>query len=121
MPPVQSSRRRRDDRKADATTLDHIGRAIASAGSKVRIAGCRSRRERSSGSWQRGGMDSPTMEEGEDKEPTDMKNVSRLLKQLKVARGDEGKPRNGISDQNGHLTYAASEKQTHRTSRERLQ
>jgi len=116
--PVQSSRTRRDDRKADAATLDHIGRAIASAGSKVRIAGCRSRRERSSETWQRGGMDSPTMEEGEEKEPTDMKNVSSLLKQLKVARGDEGKPGNGISDQNGDLTYAASEKQTYRTSRE---
>ena len=64
-------------------------------------------------------MDSPTMEEGEDKEPTDMKNVSRLLKQLKVAREDEGKPGNGISDQNGDLTYAALEKQTYRTSRER--
>ena len=116
---VQSSRTRRDNRKADATTLDHIDRAIASVGSKVKIAGCRSRRERSSGTWQRGGMDSPTMEEGEEKEPTDMKNVSRLLKQLKVARGDEGKPGNGISDQNGDLTYAASEKQTYRTSRER--
>ena len=60
-------------------------------------------------------MDSPTMEEGVEKEPTDMKNVSRLLKQLKVARGDEGKPGNGI----GHLIYAASEKQTYRTSMER--
>ena len=48
-----------------------------------------------------------------------MKNVSRLLKQLKVARGNEGKPGNGILDQNGELTYAASEKQTYRTSRER--
>merc|ERR1719318_2388326 len=114
--PLQSSRTRRDDRKADATTLDHIDRAIASAG---RIAGCRTRKERSSGTWQRGGMDSPTMEEGVEKEPTDMKNVSRLLKQLKVARGDEGKPGNGISDQNGHLIYAASEKQTYRTSMER--
>jgi len=64
-------------------------------------------------------MDSPTMEEGEEKEPIDMKNVSRLLKQLKVARGDEGKPGIGISDQNGHLIYAASEKQTYRTSMER--
>jgi len=114
--PLQSSRTRRDDRKADATMLDHIDRAIASAG---RIAGCRTRKERSSGTWQRGGMDSPTMEEGVEKEPTDMKNVSRLLKQLKVARGDEGKPGNGISDQNGHLIYAASEKQTYRTSMER--
>ena len=64
-------------------------------------------------------MDSPTMEEGEEKEPTDMKNVSRLLKQLKVARGDEGEPGNGISDQNENLIYAASEKQTYRTSMER--
>ena len=64
-------------------------------------------------------MDSPTMEEGVEKEPTDMKNVSRLLKQLKVARGDEGKPGNGISDQNGHLFYSASQKETYRTSMER--
>ena len=116
---LQSSRTRRDDRKADETTLDHIDRAIASAGRKVMSAGCRSRRERSSGTWQRGGMDSPTMEKGEEKESTDMKNVSRLLKQLKVARGDEGKPGDGISDQNGHLIYAASEMQTYRTSVER--
>ena len=117
--PVHSSRTRRADRKADATTLDHIGRAIASAGCSVRIAGCRTRRERSSGTWQRGGMDSPTMEESEEKEPTDMKNVSHLLKQLKVARGDEGKPGNAMSEQNGHLIYAASEKQTYQTSMER--
>ena len=116
---LQSSRTRRDDRKADETTLDHIDRAIASAGRKVMSAGCRSRRERSSGTWQRGGMDSPTMEKGEEKESTDMKNVSRLLKQLKVARGDEGKPGNGISDQNGHLFYSASQKETYRTSMER--
>ena len=116
---LQSSRTRRDDRKADETTLDHIDRAIASAGRKVMSAGCRSRRERSSGTWQRGGMDSPTMEEGVEKEPTDMKNVSRLLKQLKVARGDEGKPGNAMSEQNGHLIYAASEKQPYRTSMER--
>ena len=64
-------------------------------------------------------MDSPTMEKGEEKESTDMKNVSRLLKQLKVARGDEGKPGDGISDQIGHLIYAASETQTYRTSMER--